>query len=309
CFGSESGNISDFITSYNTLKEKNETFKRILKKSLNDGYSFPEASKEAYRTIGLTTNSLDLSKPNNILGFSYVKTILDADLTIRPLTIKRIKSDYHDQEINGKIASATSIRKQLLNKQNFTADKISISMPKATLNQLHKYKDNTGIWHDWEKYFHLVYYRVLTMTPEELASIYGIDEGIEHRIIKSVKNATSLNDWIKTIKTKRYTWTRIQRMFVHILTNTKKEELQMIKKLSSVPYIRLLGITKTGRAYLNSKKKEIDIPIISSLKKNLHPLLKIEERATNAYYSIFSPEIRKKLHAQELQAPIILNNS
>jgi len=98
-------------------------------------------------------------------------------------------------------------------------------------------------------------------------------------------------------------------MFVHILTNTKKEELQMIKKLSSVPYIRLLGITKTGRAYLNSKKKEIDIPIISSLKKNLHPLLKIEERATNAYYSIFSPEIRKKLHAQELQAPIRLNNS
>src|SRR5699024_1743363 len=48
CFGSESGNISDFITSYNTLKEKNETFKRILKKSLNNGYSFPEASKEAY---------------------------------------------------------------------------------------------------------------------------------------------------------------------------------------------------------------------------------------------------------------------
>src|SRR5699024_4921257 len=216
CFGSESGNISNYITYNNNLKKKKANYKLKQKKALNDGYSFPEASKEAYRTIGLTTNSLDLSKPNNILGFSYVKTILDANLTIQPYTIKRIKSDYHDKEIKDKIASATSIRKQLLNEQDLSVNKVSSSMPKATLNQLHKYKEDTGIWHDWERYFHLVYYRVLTMTPKELAFIYGIDEGIEHRIIKTVKNATSFNDWIKTIKTKRYTWTRIQRMFSHI---------------------------------------------------------------------------------------------
>src|SRR5699024_2622465 len=205
--------------------------------------------------------------------------------------------------------SATSIRKQLLNEQDLSVNKVSSSMPKATLNQLHKYKEDTGIWHDWERYFHLVYYRVLTMTPKELAFIYGIDEGIEHRIIKTVKNATSFNDWIKTIKTKRYTWTRIQRMFSHILTNTKKDELQIVKKLPSVTYIRLLGVTKTGTAYLKSKKKENEIPFIDSLKKNLHLLLKIEERATNAYDSIFSPENRKQLHSQELHDPIRLNDS
>src|SRR5699024_3859423 len=186
-------------------------------------------------------------KPNNILGFSYVKTILNANLTIQPYTTKRIKSDYHDNEIKDKIASATSIRKQLLNEQDLSVNKVSSSMPKATLNQLHKYKEDTGIWHDWERYFHLVYYRVLSTTPKELAFIYGIDEGIDNRIIKTYKNATSFNDWTKTIKKKRYTRTRIQRMFSLILTNTKKDELQIVKKLPSVPYIRLLGVTKTGR--------------------------------------------------------------
>src|SRR5699024_11821345 len=109
CFGSESGNISDFITSYNILKEKNAAYRLILKKALNNGYSFPEASKEAYRTIGLTTNSLDLSKPNNILGFSYVKTILYEKLTIQPYIIIRIKRVYLDKEKKDKIVYDTRI--------------------------------------------------------------------------------------------------------------------------------------------------------------------------------------------------------
>src|SRR5690625_2004865 len=70
CFGSESGNIANFITSYQTLKEKEAEFDRILKYNLNQGISYPQASKLAYDKIGLVSSTLDLSKPNNILGFS-----------------------------------------------------------------------------------------------------------------------------------------------------------------------------------------------------------------------------------------------
>lgn len=305
CFGSESGNMNDFISSYHILKENESKYKDILKKALNEGVSFPEASSEAYHQIGLTANSADLSKPNNILGFSYVKTILDAQLPIQPMTIKRIKNDYHDKNISSPIASATSIREQLLtSSQLMTAETLN-SMPESTARQLNKYKQTTDVWHHWEKYFPFIYYRILTMDATELATFYGVDEGIEHRIIKMAKNCTSFHEWVNAIKTKRYTWTRIQRMFVHILTNTKKAELGKIDKLSSVPYIRMLGVSEAGRTYLNDKKKEIDIPLITSLSRHIHPFLTIEERATNAYYSIFSPELRKQLHIQELGPPIM----
>ncbi|UTW69162.1 nucleotidyltransferase family protein [Anaerobacillus sp. HL2] len=66
----------------------------------------------------LNTNKemLDLSLPNNILGFHYIKAIHDQAATIEPFTIERKNSHYHDKEIpSHSIASATSIVDNLVN--------------------------------------------------------------------------------------------------------------------------------------------------------------------------------------------------
>jgi len=306
CFGSESGHISHFISTYKYFKEKESDYQYYLKKALNTGLSFPEASKKAYHNIGLVNMPIDLSKPNNILGFSYVKRILEQKLPIKPLTIKRINSQYHEKEINSSIASATGIRARLFKDHNLYSNDIIGTMPKETITQLQLYKKETTLWHNWEKYFPFVYYRVLTMNAKELADIHGVDEGLEYRILNTVKQATSFNDWLQMIKTKRYTWTRLQRIFVHLLTNTKKSDLNTVHELKSVPYIRLLGATQRGREYLNIRKNDMSIPIISSLSRDQDPLLSIEERATNAYYSILSPHLRNQFHSQELKGPILI---
>jgi predicted nucleotidyltransferase len=146
----------------------------------------------------------------------------------------------------------------------------------------------------------------MTMSKEELATIQGVDEGIENRIKATAKIASSFQNWVEAIKTKRYTWTRIQRMFVHILTNTKKTEIEMISQDSSVPYVRVIGLTNNGRNYLNQQKKQMNVPIVSSIGRNQHNILSIEEKVSNTYYSILPPKSRQKLFKQELQAPIIL---
>jgi len=304
CFGSESGNISYFIEAYENYKEKEPIFKQELKLGLSAGLAFPEASKLAYQRIGLTTKELDLAKPNNILGFSYVKTIMDQKLAIEPFTIQRTKNEFHDQIITDKIASATSIRKNLTENNQIDLS-VKNTMPEATIEQLLQYKESSGLWHTWEDYFQLLLYRVLTMSSEELREIHGVNEGIEHRIMKTATKATSIHHWIELIKTKRYTWTRIQRIFTHILTNTTKKEV--LKSLNSTPpYIRILGLTKNGQAYLNEKRKEISIPIIFGFKKNTDPMLMMEERATRAYYSVLQTNPRNRLFHQEITAPIIL---
>lgn len=305
CFGSESGNIDNFITFYHLIKDNHHIYKAELKRLLNKGNSFPKANSIAYEKIGLTTDQMDLSKPNNILGLSYVKEILSQHLSIQPLTIERIHNEFHQEKITDSIASATSIRKEILIKAYLTEEIIS-TMPKESLQQLLDYKELATTWHSWECYFPLLHYKIITMSTSELAEINEVNEGLEYRIKDKIKLATSFNDLIQAVKTKRYTWTRLQRMFVHILTNTKKADLSQVKKDVSVPYIRVLGMTKTGREYLKKEKKRIDIPIIYQLHKNQHSLLTIEERASDVYYSILPMKIKSKLRQQELSPPIII---
>src|SRR5690625_3928633 len=67
-FGSESGNINNFINNFDILNNKEHEYNHILKQQLHKGLSYPVASNMAYKTIGF---NLDVLEPNNILGFSY----------------------------------------------------------------------------------------------------------------------------------------------------------------------------------------------------------------------------------------------
>ncbi|MEN1966986.1 nucleotidyltransferase [Lentibacillus sp. N15] len=304
CFGSESGNVSDFINGFQTFTSQSEHFHMTVKQQLAQGLSYPEASRVAYQEIGLQQAGFDLTKPNNILGFSYVKQIMENNLPIQAVTIKRSKSGYHDQTITSSIASATSIRSQLITNGTITKD-VAATIPEATIEQLNRYQKQTTTWHRWETYFPYLHYRVLTMTEKELAAIQGVDEGLEHRLKKTAKTATSFESWMEAIKTKRYTWTRLQRMFVHLLTNTKKRDLDKLSSITSIPYIRLLGLTATGKKHLHAIRKQIDIPVYTNIRRNMHPLLHMEEKASAAYYSILPVAIQKLIRNQELQPPIM----
>lgn len=304
CFGSESGHINDFITAYEILTEKASIYTEKLKKHLDQGEAYPRSTTLAYEEIGLTSSQIDLSKPNNILGFSYVKEILSNNLSLTPLTLKRIHNDYHDSIIKNTITSATSIRQELLQQAQLTT-KLIKSMPETSTQQLLKYKTMTSIWHTWENYFPLLHYRISTMSHIELRAINGVIEGLEYRIKDKIKQALSFKDLIEAVKTKRYTWTRLQRIFVHILTNTKKTDLLNLGDNPTVPYIRPLALSKKGRGFLKQQKKEINVPIYSQLTRNQDPLLVIEERASDAYYSILPIKTLKKLRRQELAPPLL----
>src|SRR5690625_5230768 len=129
-------------------------------------------------------------------------------------------------------------------------------MPPETIHQLREYAQTACTWHNWEKYFPLIHYLITIQSSEELSLYQGVDEGLEHRLKQTAKDAVSFKQWMTLLKTKRYTWTRLQRMFVHILTQTKKADIEMVETLTRVPYVRILGMTKTGRAYLNAYKKK-----------------------------------------------------
>lgn len=304
CFGSESGDANSFIESYELRKKYEAQYQTVFRSGMDQGLSFPEANKAAYKSIGLDQNALDLTQPNNILGFSYVREIIERYPEIKPLTIRRTQSGYHDREVIGRIASATSIRKQIFTDTSIR-EKTGRALTPSSADQLKHYKETTGLWHNWEHYFPLLHYKVSISSTEELSRYHGVEEGLENRIKKTAASARNMNDWIAAIKTKRYTWTRLQRAFVHILANVTKEEITASHARSSMPYIRVLGMNPRGRLYLNTIKKSIDKPLITRVHEEQIPELAIEERAARAYYSILNPEQRISLFKQEMLGPVI----
>lgn len=301
CFGSESGDIATFTDTLQYKKTHWAAYEKNLKRFLKQGNSFPRASSRAYEAIGL--NQRQMTKPNNILGLSYVEAIDYRELPIEPLTIERINNNYHDHTISNSIASATSIRREI--DLHDLSDTVQSTMPETTLEALRDYFQTASQWHHWEQYFPFIQYQVMTKSPDELQQIHGMDEGLEYRLKQTCREATSFSGWMQLIQTKRYTRTRIQRMFVHLLTNTSKEDIRAIHQLPNVPYIRLLGMSAIGRTYLQQTKKKIDVPVFTGLNRKNQDLLNLDEKASATYYHVLPVAKRWALWRQEFQLPIM----
>ncbi|MRB25310.1 nucleotidyltransferase [Bacillus thuringiensis] len=300
CFGSEDGQIENFYNTISVQKNEEETFNCLVKQFMDAGNSYAKATSDAFSHILTSEKNIDMSQPNNILGFQYMKAILSQNSAIRAQTIKRFASHYHDETFNDQhIASATSIRKQLFSEEgSFTT--IEPFLPQATTSLLANYKQNYGILHNWEQYFSFFKYKLMTMSPGDLRHIYEIEEGLEHRILSKIQNSSSFYSFMEALKTKRYTWTRLQRACTHILTNTTKEEIRSANIEQHAPYIRLLGMSQKGQTYLSKNKKKIELPILTHTKTFDHAALDIEKKANSVYFSIMHEPLRTQLLKQDI---------
>ena len=277
-FGSESNNL-ELLNLIADTQINNPKYNELVKKYLKEGINYPTAMSKALKDITKET----ITKPNDLLGISYIKEIKQQKYNITPYTIKRI-GEYHEKEINNNIISASLIRTLLQNKEDITP-----YIPRNTINYLNK---NLTL----ENYFPYLKYKILS--TKDLSIYQTVDEGIENRIQNAIKISNSWEELIKNIKTKRYTYNKINRMLIHILTSFTKEEAKTLE----IDYIRILGFNLNGKKYLNTIKKEIELPIITSYKKNISKLLDLEQRIT----SIYNLPINENLTLEEYKRkPII----
>lgn len=282
-FGSETNDINK-LTMLAKTQINNKKYDKLVKEYLDKGVNYPTAlSKALYQ---LTDKKID--KPNDILGVSYIREILKLNSNITPICIKR-SNDYNSIELNDNITSASSIRYALSN-----GDDVKNYVPEYVYGCL-----KNPIF--TKNYFNLLKYKI--MTENTLEEYQTVDEGIQNRIKKCIIKSKDLDDLILKVKTKRYTYNKLSRMFIHILCNLKKEE---VKKYNKISYIRVLGFNIKGRNYLNEIKKDIDIPIIANFSRTNDPILDIEMRSTCVYASILNEKDKINLIESEYKDfPII----
>ena len=305
CFGSEHGEIGPFIHTYDIIQKNQEDIDHKIQHYSKEGYSYPKAASLAYSELQTEFPAmLPLDKPNNILGYHYVSAILKHNLSIKPLTIKRTGSGYHDPILSpGKIASATGIRKEIMESGNLHA--VSPFVPKTTFELLEEYTREQQTLHHWELYWPFLKVKLITTPAEALSEIYEMKEGLENRLITAAESASSFSEFMSLIKTKRYTWTRLQRILTYTLLNFTKTEMPISLR---PPYIRVLGFNAKGQQYLRSIKKEKGDLLVSRLAACQNSLIDIDKRAAIVHAAVLPSEAAIRAQKREFMPPIVLSD-
>ncbi|WP_416731434.1 nucleotidyltransferase [Fictibacillus sp. JL2B1089] len=303
CFGSESGETELFNKTHDSVNAQKETYQDLVRSFMSKGLSYPSAASRAYESLDVPL-ALDLSKPNNILGFEYVRASRELGSHIRPVTIKRKNADYHDVMLGkGNIASATAIREAIFKGD---VEQSAAYMPHYTLEILAEEQAEKGTLMNWERFFPFLRYQLLSTSPHEINRYYEVEEGLEYRMIEAMKKSDSFETFMKHLKTKRYTWTRLQRACLHVLNKAKKEEMLAI--LDSPPsYIRVLGMTGNGRDYLSTVKKTLDLPLVTTVSKHDFAGLRMEAR-TSLVYAQGAARDLLRAEKEEFNTPPIMVN-
>lgn len=258
CFGSECGDIDAMTTAARLMENESPEISKLIKQLISTGISYPSAREKAYEHIlpkGL------LSTPNNILGIEYLRALLRLNSKITPITIKRHGAGYNDLIPHGGIASASAIRNILKN----GGDASSFTKFNSKPNNL-SCLDNA------------VTANLRMMSAGELQKINDVSEGLENRILKAAAEYHTIDKIAESVKTKRYTMSRIKRILISSLLGITSEMSEHLPD-----YIRVLAMNDTGKAVLKELKMRSKLPIITKTAdyKADNTLFKMDIRATD----------------------------
>ena len=280
-FGSECDDV-ELLKNLASVQLKDESYNYLVKRYLDLGLNYPTSLSKALFDI----TGVKLDKPNDLLALAYVKEIIKNNYDIEPFSIRRT-SDYHNSNLDSDIVSASTIRKLLKDGVN-----VNNYLPYNIYDYLSEI--------DEDKYFALLKYQIIN-NVDCLDKFQTVDEGIENRIIKYINMVNSKEKLILKVKSKRYTYNKINRMFTHILTNFTKEDAKDLE----IEYLRVLGFNTRGKNYLNKIKKDIAIPIINKYIPNMYKSLDIEFRVSLIYSLILKDKGDDFLKREYRNKPVI----
>lgn len=266
-FGSESAdieklnNVANFF--YDEKKNGNIKYSNLLNGFLRSGNSYPLARQLAYNNyFGIDTNVL--KSPNNILGVEYLKALLTLNSKIKPYTIKRVNSNYHSENIEGSISSATSIRNRIYN-NDFNNQKTKNTLPINILNDISRILelDDLPNYNNLSRILHHIF---ITSDKKDLLNILDIKEPSLNKMISSSNSNFLIEDILKSTLSKNFNKTSLQRGLLHLILDIKKNEFEASK------YIRVLGFKKEKSFLLKDLINNSDLPVVTNL-KNAHKVL------------------------------------
>lgn len=291
CFGSELGQTGPLAKLAALLAREPAELAARLRRELKTGVPYPAAYARAVAELASSPDGGEpyadlLLKPNNILGLHYMIALRRLNSRIEPLTIARIKAEYHQTDISdGRIASATAIRKTIFETGGLAEAKPFL--PPFTFRILEREAAAGRAPIDWERLRLPLLEQALVATPQTLAELDEMDEGLEYRLLRTLaamkRETFTVRGWLSRLKTKRYTQAKLQRTLIRLLLGHRRGMFEAGTLRRGPAYIRVLGFSARGRELLKRMKRTARLPIIVEVRRSDARLLAADIQATSVY--------------------------
>ncbi len=251
-FGSETTNLNTLIGIAKRMDC--ESTQNELRNYLNEGMSYGTAFRKAL-------GSEMLSTPNALLGLEYIRAGLKYHPDLAYIPIQRT-SDHHNQTINQELPSGTALRQLITTATPLDMySALQVAIPTPILDDM-THRITTGDYVDYSRYHDMVHMLSRRISASELERFVDFTEGIEHLWLKAAQQP-SWESAIEQIKSKRYTYTRLQRMGAYLTLGITKDLINIAMQ-DGPQYARLLAFNDRGRQWLRTKH---DIPLIQKWAK------------------------------------------
>ncbi|MBR2796956.1 MAG: nucleotidyltransferase family protein [Clostridia bacterium] len=280
-FGSE---ITDMplLRALASLRDREpEAVSAAISQKLDAGMAHARAWGEAVGAyLGVAPELLN--RPNAVLAAEYIRALERLAPAVTPLAIPR-QGDYHDAAM-GAFASATAIRAA------FARGDVSQALeaipeparPWASPEALHPMDD-------------MLLYRLRQMTPEALAALPDVGEGLEHRLYRLCRSASGREALLDGLKCKRYTRARLSRILTYALFGLDRAALEAAPQPG---YARLIGLRRGSERLLGALKVRAGLPIVSGGDLRGDPCFEWECRATDTW-SLMHDDPRLRIAGRE----------
>ncbi len=276
-FGSDSGDLELLSSIAQKRATQPEGFIDLMIKAQKAGLSYPKAIKHIY-------NDPDL-KSNDILAVQYITALYKSNSLVKPVTIKRIGSQYSDTTINSTSPSAQSIRNYV--RHNKDLDYLYSVMPNESVNIL---KEEFALGRapvTFDSFSNIMMAILRSLAPEGISCLPHVSSGLEYKLFKNAVNSCDISELIDKTVSPMHTRSRIQRLCLSSMLGIKHN---MLSKNPDLPYVRILGFRKRAIPILKLINDNCRVPVIMQVAsgiKNLSDegksLISLEIKSTDIY--------------------------
>ena len=271
-FGSETADLDTLVDIAKRMDC--ESTQDQLQTYIKEGMSYGAAFRKALDTEILNT-------PNALLGLEYIRAGLAYNAKLEYIPILRT-SNHHEETLTDELPSGTALRQLITSIGNLSSQfntstgnlssqfntstgnlssQLQSTIPPSITSDMTQVIEN-GNYVNYNRYHDMVHSLSRRTTPKELEKFGDFSEGIEYLWSKAAQQS-SWTEATEEIKSKRYTYARLQRMGAYLTLGITKDVLQNAME-EGPQYARLLAFNDRGRQWLRNEYK---IPLIQKWAK------------------------------------------
>ena len=245
----------------------------------------------------------DMATGSNNCNINSIYTSTNMDTTTSGSTNKNTNKNTNSNSNSNVNSAATTTTKFNTANRKIELQLQSI-VPKTIADDMTNIISN-GAYVNYNRYYDIIHSLSRRTSTTKLESFGEFNEGIEHLWTKATQQPT-WNLAMEHIKSKRYTYARLQRMGAYLTLGIQKDLLQRAMK-EGPQYARLLAFNDRGRQWL---RNTFEIPLIqkwakapnelNTLGQTMH---QIDTLATDVQALCFHNEVKRMGHMDYTYTP------